>query len=138
MLVPFVKLFHELFSQWLGIQIPLYTKVGKGFSIKHYSGIVINGHATIVDCCTVFQDVTIGRSFYGKNKGVPKIGNNVILFPGCKVIGGIEIRDNVVIGANAVVTTDVPSNSTVAGVPAKVVLINVESYFSNSYFTYYQ
>lgn len=138
MLIPFANLFHELYSQWLGIQIPLYTKVGKGFCIKHYFGIVINGYAEIGDCCTVFHGVTIGRSFYGNKKGVPKIGNNVILFPGCKVIGRIVIGDNVVIGAKAVVTTDVPSNSIVAGAPAKVVSTDLESYFSNRYFTYLQ
>ena len=133
---PLVKLFHELFSQWMGIQIPLYANIGKGLCIKHYSGIVINGFATVGECCTLFQDVTIGRSLYGKTKGVPNIGNNVILFPGCKVLGGITIGDNVVIGINAVVTTDVPSNSIVAGIPAKVISNNVEPYFSDKYFTY--
>ena len=133
---PLVKLLHELFSQWLGIQIPLYTKVGKGFCIKHYSGIVINGYSTIGECCTVFQDVTIGRSFFGKNKGVPTIGSYVVLFPGSKVIGGISIGDNVVVGANAVVTSDVPSNSIVAGIPAKIVSKNVVPYLSNDYFIY--
>ena len=131
-----MKLLHELYSQWIGIQIPLYAIIGKGLSIKHYSGIVINGYATIGDCCTIFQDVTIGRSFFGKSQGVPHIGNNVVLFPGCKVIGGITIGDNVVIGANAVVTTDVPNNSVVAGAPAKVISNKVEQYFSNEYFSY--
>ena len=131
-----MKLFHELYSQWIGIQIPLYATIGKGFSIKHYSGIVINGYSTIGECCTIFQDVTIGRSFFGKNKGVPQIGDKVILFPGNKVIGGITIGDNVVIGANAVVTTDIPNNSVVAGMPAKVVSNNVEQYFNKDYFSY--
>ncbi len=133
---PLVKFIHELFSQWLGIQIPLSTRIGKGFSIKHYSGIVINGSATLGECCTIFQNVTIGRSFEGDKKGVPIIGDNVILFPGAKVIGGIIIGNNVIIGANAVVISDIPSNSVVAGVPAKVISNRVESYFSDKYFTY--
>ena len=137
-LKPFVKLFHEIFSQWMGIQIPLYAKIGKGLSIKHYSGIVINGFATIGECVTIFQNVTIGRSFFGKNKGVPRLGNNVVLFPGSIVIGNVTIGDNVIIGANAVVTTDIPSNSIVAGAPAKIVSNNVEEYFNNTYFTYYK
>lgn len=131
-----MKLFHELYSQWIGIQIPLYAKIGKGLSIKHYSGIVINGYATIGECCTIFQDVTIGRSFFGECEGVPQIGNNVILFPGSKVIGGITIGNNVVIGANAVVTSDIPNNSVVVGAPAKVVSNNVKQYFNNEYFSY--
>lgn len=135
-LKPFVKLFHELYSQWIGIQIPLYAKIGKGLSIKHYSGIVINGYSTIGECCTIFQDVTIGRSFFGKSKGVPQLGDKVILFPGSKIIGGITIGDNVVIGANAIVMTDIPNNSVVAGAPAKVVSNNVEQYFNNDYFSY--
>lgn len=134
-ILPLVKLLHELFSQCLGIQIPLYSKIGKGLSIKHYSGIVINGYATIGECATIFQDVTVGRSFYGSKKGVPTIGNNVIMFPGCKIIGNVTIGNNVVIGANAVVLIDVPSNCIVAGSPAKIVSQDVEEYFSNSYFT---
>jgi serine O-acetyltransferase len=97
---------------------------------------VINGYATIGECCTIFQDVTIGRSFFGECEGVTQIGNNVILFPGSKVIGGITIGNNVVIGANAVVTSDIPNNSVVVGAPAKVVSNNVKQYFNNEYFSY--
>ena len=66
---------------------------------------------------------------------MPKIGNNVIIFPGASVIGNIEIGDNVVIGANSVVLTDIPSNSIVAGNPAIVVSNKVEAYFSLVYFS---
>ena len=120
----------------MGIQIPLYSRIGEGLSIKHYSGIVINGYASIGKCCTLYQGVTIGRSFHGTNKGVPKIGNNVILFPGCKLIGNIIIGDNVVVGANSVVTKDVPSNCIVAGSPARIISNNTNCYFSDQYFGY--
>lgn len=135
LLRPIVKLLHELNSVLVGVQIPLYAKIGGGLCIKHFSGVVVNGYATLGWNITLFQNVTIGRSFAGKNNGVPKIGNNVIIFPGASVIGNIEIGDNVVIGANSVVLTDIPSNSIVAGNPARVVSNKVEAYFSQAYFS---
>lgn len=62
------------------------------------------------------QNVTIGTS-----AGIPQIGDNVILTTGCTIIGGVKIGDNVIIGANAVVTHDVPDNSIAVGIPAKVI-----------------
>lgn len=59
--------------------------------------------------------------FSGKKKGFPTIGNNVTIFPGARVVGNIHVGDNVVIGANSVVVKDVPDNSIVAGVPARVI-----------------
>lgn len=135
LLRPIIKLLHELNSVLVGIQIPLYAKIDGGLCIKHYSGVVVNGYATLGRNITLFQNVTIGRSFAGKNNGVPKIGNNVIIFPGASIVGRIEIGDNVVIGANSVVLTDIPSNSIVAGNPAKVLSNRVEAYFSQTYFS---
>lgn len=66
--------------------------------------------------------------FCGKRKGYPTIGNNVILFPGSKIIGNVKIGNNVVVGSNAVVVTDIPDNSVVAGVPGKVISDNVNQY----------
>lgn len=135
LLRPMVKFLHELNSVVVGVQIPLYAKIDGGLCIKHYSGVVVNGYATLGRNVTLFQNVTIGRSFAGKNKGVPKIGNNVIIFSGASIIGGVEIGDNVVIGTNSVVLTDIPSNSIVAGNPAKVISDKVEAYFSLKYFS---
>ena len=60
----------------------------------------------------------------GYQEGKPVIGNNVLFGVGCKVIGKIKIGDNVIIGANAVVTHDVPDNVVVAGIPAKILRNN--------------
>lgn len=104
-----------------GIQIPRYTKVGKGLCFMHHSCIVIAGGTIIGDNCSIHQGVTLGRSFSGINSGCPNIGNNVIIFPGAKIIGNIKIGDNAIIAANAVVIKDVPSGAVVAGIPAKII-----------------
>ncbi|AXY02862.1 hypothetical protein D1115_17910 [Vibrio alfacsensis] len=71
--------------------------------------------------CNISQGVTIGKINQGNKIGAPIIGNNVYIAPGAKIIGGIHIGDNVAIGANAVVVTDVPDNVTVGGIPAKII-----------------
>lgn len=70
---------------------------------------------------SIHQSVTVGRIFAGPREGVPSIGNNVVIFAGAVMVGNISIGDNAVIGPNAVVIADVPPNSIVVGVPAKVV-----------------
>lgn len=108
-------------QQWLtGIQLPIGTKIGKGLIFAHFSDIVIGSDVIIGDYCTIFQGVTIG-SMRGFGGGRPKLGNNVIVFPGAKIIGNIKCGNNVVIGANAVVTKDVPDGAVVAGIPAKII-----------------
>ena len=107
-----------------GIQIPWGTRIGKGFYIGHFGTIVVNGGTVIGDNVNISQGVTIGQTNRGKRKGVPVIGNGVYIGPGAKVIGKVTIGNNVAIGANAVVTEDVPDNACVAGVPAKIVSMN--------------
>ena len=60
----------------------------------------------------------------GSNAGVPSIGNNCVLGPGSRILGSVTLGDNIFVGANAVVTHDMPSNSIVAGIPAKVINMN--------------
>lgn len=87
--------------------------------------MIWHGFSTIINAksignnCTIYQQVTIGNW-----NGTPKIGNNVTIFPGAKVIGNITVGDNVKIGANAVVSKNVPENCTVVGVPAFIVKRN--------------
>jgi len=95
------------------------TKIGKGLHIPHPIGIVINGKAKIGDYCTIMQQVTIGNKL--EDEKVPEIGNNVFIGAGAKIIGDIKIEDNVIIGANSVVTKNVSKNCIVAGVPAKLI-----------------
>lgn len=110
MLFPF-KLFNSLN---LYFHCP---DIGGGLFIEH-------GFSTIIACkkigenCWINQQVTIG---YSDAIHCPVIGNNVEIKAGAKVIGGITVGDDVIIGANAVVVKDVPSHSIVVGVPAKVI-----------------
>lgn len=101
----------------LGIQIPYNTDIGEGLMIFHYNCIVINEGAKIGKNFTLRHGVTVGDV----NGKTPTIGDNVICGAGAKIIGGIKVGNNVVIGANAVVNKDVPDNCVVAGIPAKII-----------------
>ena len=104
-----------------GISLLFGTKIGAGLKFIHYSSIVIAVPAVIGKNCTIFQGVTIGHVYGGKNEGYPTIGDNVVLFAGAKVIGNVTVGNNVVVGANAVVTKDIPDNCVCVGIPAKVI-----------------
>ncbi|RMH04077.1 MAG: serine acetyltransferase [Nitrospirae bacterium] len=101
-----------------GISIPARARIGKGLRIHHFGGIFIHSDVAIGEQCTVYQGVTIGD--LGGWGGVPRIGNRVIIGAGAKVIGPIEIGDDVCIGANAVVRTSVPAGCVAVGVPATI------------------
>lgn len=84
--------------------------------LPHPHNVCIGREAQIGDNCTLYHDVSIGLY----QNQFPKIGNNVTIYMGARVFGGITVGDNAVIGANSVVTSDVPPNAIVAGVPARV------------------
>ncbi|MGE5865508.1 MAG: serine O-acetyltransferase, partial [Rhizobacter sp.] len=92
-----------------------------GFYIGHFGGIVVNGESVIGKNCNISQGVTLGQANRGRNKGCPIVGDNVYIGPGAKLVGAVRIGDNVAIGANAVVTRDVPDNAVVVGIPARVI-----------------
>ncbi len=104
-----------------GISISSRSKVGAGLYIGHFGGIVVNHGAVIGDNCNLQQGVTLGKANRGARVGAPVIGNNVFIGAGAKIIGRIHVGDGAAIGANAVVTKDVPAGAAVAGVPARVV-----------------
>jgi serine O-acetyltransferase len=110
-----------------GIDIPYNTQVGPGLYIGHYGGIVVSHEAVIGADCNINHQVTVGVKCGGKNAGTPIIGDRAFLGPGCKVIGGITIGNDVAVGANAVVLDSIPDSSVVVGVPARVVSNNGSS-----------
>ncbi len=110
----------KLLSQILtGIDLPCEVKVGKRLQIDHFGGIIISGDTVLGDDVVIRNGVTIGLKRTGE-RGAPVIGNRVDIGAGAKILGAIRIGDDVVIGANAVVITDVPSNSLAVGVPARI------------------
>lgn len=102
-----------------GIYINVHMKVGKGFAIHNFSGIFLP-KTTVGDNFIVFQNVTVGH-LRGQAGRPPKIGNNVFLGAGAKVMGDITIGNNVVVGANSLVINNVPDGCSVIGVPARIV-----------------
>lgn len=103
-----------------GIEIHPGAEVGKGLFIDHGMGVVIGETTIIGENVTLFQGVTLGGTGKERGKRHPTLGNNVVVGTGAKILGNINIGDNVNIGANAVVIRDVPPNSTVVGVPGRV------------------
>ncbi|ADU96429.1 serine O-acetyltransferase [Thermovibrio ammonificans] len=110
------------FSRWLtGIEIHPGAKIGRRFFIDHGMGVVIGETTEIGDDVTLYHQVTLGGTSTKKGKRHPTVGNNVVIGAGAKVLGPVKIGDNCKIGANSVVVKDVPPNSTVVGIPGKVV-----------------
>jgi serine O-acetyltransferase len=120
--IPFFPRFISQFSRFLtGIEIHPGAKIGHRFFIDHGMGVVIGETAEIGDDVLIYQGVTLGGTGHEKGKRHPTIGNGVVIGTGAKVLGGIAIGDNVKIGAGSVVVRSVPENSTVVGIPGRVV-----------------
>jgi len=114
------KIFYKLVQILTGIELPCEVKVGKHFRIDHFGDIIISGFTEFGDYCVIRNGVTIGLR-REDDPIAPKIGNNVNIGAGAKVLGDITIGNNVSIGANAVVLTDIPDNSIAVGIPAKII-----------------
>lgn len=102
-----------------GIDLPCEVAIGRRFRIEHFGGIIISGDAVLGDDVVLRNGVTIGLK-HRDDPGSPVIGNRVDIGAGAKLLGKIRIGDDVLIGANAVVITDVPANSIAVGVPARI------------------
>jgi len=113
------KFLYKLAQVVTGIELPCEVTIGHNFVIDHFGGIVISGYATFGDNCRIRNGVVVGLK-HASEPCAPRIGNNVDIGAGAKILGPITIGDNVVIGANAVVTIDVPENSIAVGVPAAI------------------
>lgn len=104
-----------------GIEIHPGAKIGKGFFIDHGMGVVIGETAEIEDNVTLYHGVTLGGVSLEKKKRHPTIKKNVVIGAGAKILGPFTVGENSRIGANSVVVKEVPPNSTVVGIPGKVV-----------------
>lgn len=104
-----------------GIEIHPNATIGKNLFIDHGSGVVIGETAIIGDNVVIYHGVTLGATGKDKGKRHPTVGNNVLIGANAIVLGNIFIGDNAKIGAGAVVLHDVDKNTTVVGIPAKVV-----------------
>ncbi|KRA84444.1 serine acetyltransferase [Altererythrobacter sp. Root672] len=104
-----------------GIAIPEYTEIDPGLFINRFGGIYMHGHTKIGHDVTLSAMTMIGQTNRGKRAGTPTIGNRVFMGVGAKVIGKVTVGDDSAIGVSALVTRDVPPNSVVAGIPAKVI-----------------
>ncbi len=116
------RIFSQLNRFFTGIEIHPGAKIGRRFFIDHGSGVIIGETTEIGDDVTLYQGVTLGGTGKEKGKRHPTIGNRVMISTGAKILGSITIGDNAKVGAGAVVLREVPPNTTVVGVPGRVVV----------------
>ena len=120
--VPLIpRLLSQISRFFTGIEIHPGATIGRRFFIDHGMGVVIGETTEIGDDVLLYQGVTLGGTGKEKGKRHPTIGNRVVIGTGAKVLGNIQIGDNVKIGAGSVVVHSVRDNSTVVGVPGRVV-----------------
>ncbi len=104
-----------------GIEIHPGAQIGRGLLIDHGMATVIGETADIGDNCTLYQGVTLGGTGKQMGKRHPTLGNDVVVGVGASILGSITVGDGALVGAGSVVLKAVPPNSTVVGVPARVV-----------------
>lgn len=115
------------FSKFItNIEIHPGAVIGRNFFIDHGTGVVIGETAIVGENVTIYQGVTLGGTGKQCGKRHPTIGDNVVIGAGAKILGSFTVGNNVNIGANSVVLSNVPDNSTVVGIPGRVVKINGE------------
>jgi serine O-acetyltransferase len=120
---------HYFLARWYsqriarrtGIEIHPGATIGKGLFIDHGTGVIIGETAIIGDNVTLYQGVTLGGTGKEKGKRHPTIEDNVMVSAGAKILGSFTVGENSKIGAGSVVLSEVPPNSTVVGVPGRVV-----------------
>lgn len=105
-----------------GIEIHPAVQAGKGFFIDHGMGVVIGETTEIGENVTLYQGVTLGGVSLKKEKRHPTLRDNVVVGAGAKILGPFEVGENSRIGANSVVVKEVPPNSTVVGIPGRIVV----------------
>lgn len=120
--MPFVPRLISHFARFLtGIEIHPGAVIGQSVFIDHGMGVVIGETAIVGDSCLIYQGVTLGGTGKETGKRHPTLGENVVVGAGAKVLGNIQIGNDVRIGAGSVVLRDVPSDCTVVGIPGRIV-----------------
>lgn len=117
------KLLYFLMNLWISTvtssDIRPGARIGRRFRIHTSRGLLITNNVQIGDECVVNNGVCIVHRANKQGQGVPTLGDRVWIGVGAKILGGVTVGDDVMIGANAVVTHDIPSNSTAVGIPAR-------------------
>lgn len=114
------RLVSELSRSLTGIEIHPGAKLGKRLVIDHGMGVVIGETAEVGDDCIIFHGVTLGGVKFDPVKRHPTVGNKVLIGTGAKILGPVRLGDGSRIGANAVVTKDVPAGATVLGPKSEI------------------
>jgi serine O-acetyltransferase len=94
----------------LHVELPSRARIGPGFALFHAYNVFVGSEVVIGEGCTIYHEVTLGA---GSAPGEPRIGDHVVVFAGARVLGGISVGERAEIGANCVVTRDVPAHSLV-------------------------
>ncbi len=120
--MPFIpKYISDIARQLTAIEIHPGAEIGSDFFIDHGAGVVIGETAEIGNNVTIYAGVVLGGTSLEQSKRHPTLGDNIVIGTGAKLLGPINIGNNVRIGANSVVVNDVPSNSVVVGVPGRII-----------------
>lgn len=106
----------RIIGERLGFEVPRGV-FGPGLSIAHHGCVTVNGNAVVGRNCRLDAQTTIGDV----RGGAPILGDNVYVGSGARILGGVRVGDEAAIGANAVVTRDVPARVTVGGIPAEII-----------------
>ncbi|HSD42215.1 MAG TPA: serine O-acetyltransferase [Burkholderiales bacterium] len=115
------------FGRWFtGIEIHPGATIGRRFFIDHGMGVVIGETAEIGDDVTLYHGVTLGGTTWNRGKRHPTLGNGVVVGAGAKLLGPIIVGDYAKVGSNAVVVKDVPPGATAVGIPARIIMAELD------------
>ena len=117
---------YRIFYKY-GIHISSGSQLGNNIVFPHPQGIIIGNGAIVGDDCIIYHQVTLGkkRGALDETRDYPIIGNNVVIFPGAKIIGGVEVGNNAIIAPNSVVISNVEADTVYAGIPARKISDNL-------------
>lgn len=118
-LTPVSEVLLRLSQLLFSVDIHYTARVGPGLVLRHCMNVVVGRHARIGRNVLIFHGVTLGVRF-GPGDGMPSVGDHVVLGAGCCLLGPIHVGDEAVVGANTVVTRDVPARSLCTGSPARI------------------